>query len=128
MHGNLFQDLPKQLENELFSTITDASGVKIERILSQGQCSEPGFWYQQDQHEWVIVLQGAAILRFDDDPKTQLKTTQPETTQSKETRPKEMRLGPGDYLLIPAGERHRVDWTDPEQLTIWLAVFFDDSP
>lgn len=118
MDGNLFQDLPKQLENELFTTLAEASGVKIERILSQGQSSAPGFWYRQDQHEWVIVLQGAAILRFDDGPNPQLKAT----------RPKEMRLGPGDYLLIPAGERHRVEWTDPAQLTIWLAVFFDDSP
>jgi cupin 2 domain-containing protein len=32
------------------------------------------------------------------------------------------RMGPGDYLHIPAHRRHRVAWTDPAQSTVWLAV------
>lgn len=79
--------------------------VRIERIVSRGQASPPGFWYDQDAAEWVIVLAGSAALLFEG-----------------ETDPH--RLAPGDYLHIPAHRRHRVEWTDPDQATIWLAVHF----
>jgi cupin 2 domain-containing protein len=62
---NFFAGLPNQLANELFTTLLDVSGVRIERIVSQGQASPDGFWYDQDQHEWVMVLRGAAQLRFE---------------------------------------------------------------
>ncbi len=101
---NLFDNLPERLPQELFETLAAGDGVRIERILSQGQASPEGFWYDQEQHEFVLLLQGAARIGFDDGS--------------------ERVLGPGDYLNLPAHCRHRVAWTDPAQLTVWLAVFY----
>ncbi len=80
-------------------------GLRIERIVSFGQASPPGFWYDQTHAEWVVVLTGAAHLRFDD-----------------EGAPRS--LGPGDYVEIAPHRRHRVEWTDPTQPTIWLAIHY----
>ena len=102
---NLFADIPENLKNELIETILQTPGFRIERIVSQGHCSPEGFWYDQNEKEWVILLQGSAGLRFDD--KEELVV-----------------LYPGDYLHIDRHQRHRVEWTDPEQETIWLAVHY----
>jgi len=106
---NLFNDVPGELPTELVETLLAARELRIERIVSRGHASPPGFWYNQPDHEWVLVVQGAAWLRFDDEP-----------------QPVEMK--PGDCLSIPAHRRHRVDWTDPAQPTIWLAVRYRDPP
>ena len=103
--GNLFCDLPAELADELAETLAESGRVRIERIVSHGQASPAGFWYDQDQHEWVIVLKGAARLRFED-----------ETIEMK----------PGDFVNIPAHKMHRVDWTTPDEPTIWLAVHYGD--
>lgn len=99
---NLFADLPPEgAAEEAFATLLAAPGVRIERIVSRGQMSSPGFWYDQDEDEWVAVLTGAATLRFEE-------TLEP------------LNLAPGDHVLIQAHRRHRVEATaDP---TIWLAV------
>jgi cupin 2 domain-containing protein len=104
--GNLFAAIPERLAGEEISTLLTTPGLRIERIVSHGQASPPGFWYDQPQAEWVIVLAGRAELRFEDDDAT-------------------MRMGPGDWLHIPPHRRHRVEWTDPTQATIWLAVHHD---
>src|SRR5271165_4878460 len=88
---------------EQFSTLVDAKGVRIERIVSSGQASPPGFWYDQDFAEWVLVLAGSAAVRFEGDAADRV-------------------LKPGDHLFIPARRRHRVEWTDAAAPTIWLAV------
>ncbi|WP_328986311.1 cupin domain-containing protein [Thiorhodovibrio winogradskyi] len=102
--GNLFEDIPPTLPGEVVEELIRARHARIERILSHGQSSPETGWYDQDEHEWVLVLQGAGRLLFDDQ--------------------REVLLNPGDHLLIPAHCRHRVVWTDPEQVTLWLAVFF----
>ncbi len=105
--GNLFGDVSAaSAGKEAFSEIFARPGLKIERIISQGQASPPGFWYDQVWNEWVIVLKGSATLQFEDEPATRA-------------------LGEGDYVFIPAGKRHRVAWTDPQQPTVWLAVHFE---
>ena len=101
--SNLLADLPRQMPDELITTLLDAAEVRIERIVSHGHASPEGFWYDQDPHEWVVVLTGAATLRFED-----------ETV--------EMRAG--DFLNIPAHRKHRVEWTAPDEPTVWLAVFY----
>jgi cupin 2 domain-containing protein len=83
--------------------------VRIERIVSTGQASPPGFWYDQPWTEWVLLLAGAAGLLF-------------------EGAPAPGQLKAGDYLLIPAGQRHWVEWTDATQPTVWLAVHYDLTP
>ncbi len=103
--GNLFADLPARLAHEEVTTLVSAPTVRIERIVSRGQSSATDFWYDQPQAEWVIVLAGAATVTFADDAAA-------------------VRLAPGDYLHIPAHCRHRVDWTDPAQATVWLAVHY----
>jgi len=102
---NLLRDLPASAANELFETLATAGQTRIERIVSLGHHSAKDFWYDQAEHEFVLVLQGAAKLRFEgsDEP---------------------VAMGPGDCLTIPAGRRHRVDWTTPDEPTVWLAVFF----
>jgi cupin 2 domain-containing protein len=107
MTGNLFSDLPRHLPNELFTTLLEAANVRIERIVSRGHASPEGFWFDQDQHEWVVVLKGAASLRFEDDE-----------------QPIEMK--PGDFMNIPAHRKHRIAWTTPDEPTIWLAAHYGD--
>jgi cupin 2 domain-containing protein len=101
---NLLQVLPDARQGEVFAPLVDAGGVLIERIVSHGQASPPDFWYEQARAEWVLVVQGAARLQWDDGSL--------------------VALGAGDHLLIPAHRRHRVDWTDPAQPTVWVAVHF----
>ena len=101
MPSNLFADLPKHLPDELVQTLLAAANVRIERIVSHGHASPEGFWYDQDQHEWVLVLKGAAKVRFEDGI---------------------VEMKAGDFVNIPAHKRHRVEWTTPEEPTIWLAV------
>ena len=98
---NLFAVLPARGDEEVFETLLARPGLRVERIVSTGQASPPGFWYDQDEDEWVAVLQGGAELRFDDEPAPR-------------------RLAAGDHLLIPAHRRHRVEGT--HNPTIWLAV------
>lgn len=102
---NLLRDCPDARAAEIIDLLASGRGVRIERIVSRGQASPPGFWYDQDEAEFVIVVGGAARLRFAD-----------ETTARD--------LAPGDWVDIPPHRRHRVDWTDPERDTVWLAVFY----
>jgi cupin 2 domain-containing protein len=101
----LFDDLPADLPVELVQTLLDAGTVRIERIVSLGHTSAPGFWYDQSEHEWVVLLRGAARLRFEDDDQT-------------------LEMTAGSFVNIPARRRHRVEWTDPRQHTVWLAIHY----
>jgi len=103
---NVYAEIPATLPNELIEVLASADHVRIERIVSHGHVSPPSFWYDQPQHEWVIVLKGAARLRFEDAAEL-------------------VEMKPGDFVHIPAHRRHRVEWTTPEEPTIWLAVHFD---
>ncbi len=105
MPKNLFADLPTDLPAELLTTLLTVGDVRIDRIVSHGHASPDGFWYDQDQHEWVVVLKGAARLRFEDEI---------------------IEMKPGDFVNIPAHKRHRVDWTTPDERTVWLAVFYGE--
>lgn len=100
---NIHDRLPADLQAEAFDEILRTPGVRIERIVSRGHASPETGWYDQDEHEWVMVLQGAGTLSFEDGSSCTLSA--------------------GDYLQIPAHCRHRVSWTDPDRVTIWLAVF-----
>ena len=106
--GNLLADVSaaSNTGEEAVSEILARPGLKIERIVSQGQASPPEFWYDQAWNEWVIVLKGRARLQLQDEPAT-------------------LALGAGDHVFIPARKRHRVEWTDPQQPTVWLAVHFE---
>ena len=110
MKTNLFRDLPVDVSTELVQTLIEQPGVRIERIVSTGQASPPGFWYDQSEAEWVILLAGAARLRF-------------------ESPAEVVELAAGDCLNIEAHRRHRVDWTSPDEPTLWIAVFYgQDTP
>lgn len=103
MTANLFDQLPSKLPEEPFNTLLDTGNVRIERIVSQGHASPEGFWYDQDEHEWVLVLRGAARLSVEGEIKE---------------------LKQGDFLNILSHQKHRVEWTTPDEPTIWLAVFY----
>ena len=108
--GNLFAALPPAgSAGEAFSTLLERPGLRIERIVSTGQASPPGFWYDQADDEWVVVLGGEALLRFADELEAR-------------------RLRPGDFVAIAAHRRHRVDWTSPDQATVWLAIHHAGAP
>lgn len=100
---NLFSDWPVDLPDELTETLAQGKHCRVERIVSLGHASPADFWYDQDEHELVVVLRGAARLQFSDGP---------------------VELAPGDWINIPARRRHRVDWTTPDVPTVWLAVFY----
>ena len=105
MLKNIFSDIPGVLPDELIELIAEHRDVAIERIVSRGHTSPPDFWYDQDKNEFVLVVSGKARLRFDGvDECVQMKS--------------------GDYIMIPAHTRHRVEWTSPDEDTVWLAVHF----
>jgi len=99
---NLFTLPSLPLAEEFFETILSGRNIRVERIISTGQTSPPGFWYDQNNDEWVALLQGEARLAWPDG-----------RTQT---------LRAGDWLFIPAHERHRVEWTSQESACIWLAI------
>ncbi|MEZ9356316.1 cupin domain-containing protein [Vibrio breoganii] len=101
---NLFSDIPDNLPNELFSDLLKSEHTRIERIISHGHTSPDTGWYDQEEHEWVIVLKGEGEIEF----------------ESRET----IKLGVGEYLNIPAHQKHRVAWTTHKEPTLWLAVFY----
>ena len=101
--ANIFANLPERLPEEEATILADRPGAVVERIVSTGQASPPGFWFDQDWTEWAIVLRGAAGLWIEG-----------------EAAPR--RLGPGDYVELPPHVRHRVEWTDPDRPTVWLAL------
>jgi cupin 2 domain-containing protein len=103
--GNLFADVPENLPVEHIAPLLTAPNVRIERIVSRGHSSPSGFWYDQSQPEWVMVVSGSAGVRFDG-----------------EAAPRTLKRG--DHLHIPAHARHRVEWTDAGEPTIWLAVHY----
>jgi cupin 2 domain-containing protein len=105
---NLFDNIPAPLPQELFQTLAEKGKVRIERIVSEGHSTTKGEWYCQAWDEWVILLSGSAGLLFEGDIAPRI-------------------LKPGDYLLIPAGCCHRVEWTEPDIKSVWLAVHFGET-
>ena len=103
--ANLFGPLPPAGADEAFHLLLARPGVRIERIVSRGHVTPADAPYDQPHDEWVLLVAGAARLW-------------------REGRG-EIALVPGDHLLIPAGQRHRVSWTDPDRATIWLAVHLE---
>jgi len=100
---NLLSSLPKNLPKELIEVLQQGQGVRIKRIISTGHRSPENFWYDQLENEWVMVLKGAARLQFED---------------------RVVELLPGDSIKISAHKKHRVEWTTPDEPTVWLAVFY----
>jgi cupin 2 domain-containing protein len=106
--GNLLHDIAAPGADEEVRLLLETGNVRIARIVSHAHASPPDFWYDQDEAEWVVVISGAAGLRIDGEEDTR-------------------RLGPGDYVLIPAHVRHRVEWTAADQPTVWLAVHLQED-
>jgi cupin 2 domain-containing protein len=104
--GNLFAGIDRRADAERIEPLVAQRGVVIERIVSTGQASPEGFWYDDPRDEWVVLLAGAAALQFESE------------AGARRT------LLPGDYVHIPAHCRHRVAWTDPSAPTLWVAVYF----
>jgi len=102
---SLFDNIPEDLPEELFTVLASGNSVTIERIVSKGHASTEGDWYDQETQEWVLVVKGEAKLQFEGKDEMHLKT--------------------GDHLFIPAHARHRVVWTPEDRETIWVAVHFN---
>lgn len=103
--GNLYQNIPHPLPAEISDSLLQSNSVKIERIVSRGHHSAPGFWYDQNDNEWVLLIKGAATLRFAAGDHV-------------------LHLTPGMYVNIEAHQKHRVEWTAADEETVWLAVFY----
>jgi len=110
-------DLPETegpSDGERLEALAAGRGVRVERIVSRGHASPEGFWYDQETEEWVLVVSGRAEL---------------EVAEGDPTLPSRVvPLGPGDFLTLPAGCRHRVRWTTPDEPTVWLAVHYPPAP
>lgn len=102
--NNLYTAIPNTIDEEQCEALLRGEQVRIERILSKGQTSPAEGWYDQEEHEWVLVLEGCGIIGFADG--------------------REVKLQKGDYLHIPAHVKHKVLWTDPDNITLWLCVFY----
>jgi cupin 2 domain-containing protein len=105
MKGSFFQNIPEKIKEELFETIIETKNIKIEKIVSNGQSSPKNFWYDEKMNEFVLVLQGSALLQFEKNSKT-------------------IYLKKGDYLNIESHSRHRVLATEKNIETLWLAVYY----
>jgi cupin 2 domain-containing protein len=104
--NSILSDLPvASIADEHFDTLLSRPDLRIERIVSTGQCSPEGFWYDQSDGEWVLLVQGEARLRFADE------------TEARHLRP-------GDFVDIAPHRHHRVDWTPSGQTTLWLAIHY----
>lgn len=103
--GNLFADLPQAATEELLTPLAAGNRFRLLRVVSTGQATPPDEWYDQPENEWVVLLSGRAGLRIAG-----------ETTRE---------LVPGDWMLLPAHRRHRVEWTAQDQPTVWIAVHFE---
>jgi len=103
--GNFFSQLPLDLSEEIIEVLIQSKSFRLERIISTGQATPEGEWYDQDTPEWVLLLTGRAGLWLENDTEMII-------------------MKPGDYIYIPAQRRHRVEWTDPDQPTIWLALHY----
>lgn len=101
---NIFAAIPNNPKEELFELIVNSEHVKIERIISKGHKSPKSGWYDQEGNEWVLVLKGEAKLTFEDQAS--------------------VHLHQGDFINIPSHKKHKVDWTDPKGVTVWLAVHY----
>lgn len=102
---NIFADIPEKLPDELVEHILLKGAIRIERIVSRGHCSPKDFWYDQDDNEWVVLIKGSAGLRFADHDNLIV-------------------MNSGDYIHIGKHQKHRVEWTDADQDTIWLALHY----
>jgi cupin 2 domain-containing protein len=100
---NLFRELTATGPREAFETLLEGRHFRLERIVSAGHATPAGEWYDEVDEEWVVLLAGSARLRFEDEPEART-------------------LGPGDWILIAPHRRHRVEWTDPDRATVWLAL------
>ncbi len=96
------------MKDEFFESLLQTRQFRLERIISRGHATPPGVWYDQITDEWVALLKGSAGLLFEGEEEAQV-------------------LGPGDCLHIPSHRRHRVEWTDPNGETIWLALHYRES-
>lgn len=101
---NIFEDVPENLSTEFFENIISSENFRLERIISEGHSSPPDFWYDQEKNEFVLLLTGSAVISFEDNSFVELK--------------------PGDYIIIPAHKKHRVEKTDSISKTIWLALHY----
>jgi cupin 2 domain-containing protein len=102
-HSRNLYVLPDPLPpEEFFETLIPDSCVRIERIISRGQITPAGLWLDQDDDEWVVLLQGKAIIEYPENMKAELEQ--------------------GDWIFIPAHTKHRVAFTSFDPPCIWLAV------
>ena len=102
---NIFRNIPEKISDEIFEKILENNNVRIERIISKGHSTPKDFWYDQEENEWVILLKGSAEILFKNNSVI-------------------IHLKEGDYLNINSHVKHRVEYTDPNIETIWLAVFY----
>ena len=102
--GNLFASIPDDLPDEVSDVLARTAGARVERIVSRGHVSSPDFWYEQEEDEFVLLVEGEAELEI-------------------RGRADPARLGRGDWIVLPAGLPHRVSWTATDQDTVWLAFF-----
>ncbi len=105
LYSDIPEDFPEKIPDEFVEILASNNNARIERIVSRGHATPPGEWYDQDENEYVLLISGGAKLSFGN-------SSEP------------LELNAGDFLVIPAHKRHRVEWTAPEKDTVWLAVFY----
>lgn len=111
--ANLFRSIPPDLPEELVEVLAEGKGhLRIVRLVSQGHASPDGFWYDQEENEWVVLLKGSAVMSFENPVSGEVDA---------------IPLAPGDWIEIPAHAKHRVESTSPEDNTVWLAVHWDEE-
>lgn len=103
--GNLLAQLPEDRSQEHFEALLARPGLRLERIVSHGQATPDGVWYDQATEEWVLLIAGAAALRIEGEAEAR-------------------RLQVGDWIRLPAHCRHRVEWTAADCETVWLALHY----
>ncbi|MEM1405047.1 MAG: cupin domain-containing protein [Pseudomonadota bacterium] len=102
--GNLLDEIPEELAEELFEKLVEGKEFRVQRIVSKGHTAPESGWFDQEEHEWVLVVKGEARVSFDNGDVEHLSA--------------------GSYLNIPARTKHRVSWTSPHTETVWIAIHY----
>lgn len=105
--NNIFKNIPLTDNEEIVDKLLEFDNICIERIVSNGENSPENFWYEQKSDEWVILIQGKAVIEYENSQIAELKR--------------------GDYIFIPSMQKHRVKQVSKNPNCIWVAVHFNKS-
>ena len=123
---NIYDKIPESITEEIIEIMYQNPHCKVERIISNGQITTENEWYDQDQEEWIILVQGEATILIEKLQEESSDKCNILNCNIKEESCDKVHMVKGDTLLIKSHQKHRVIYTSQNPLCIWLCVFVDN--